>query len=168
VAGTFLNFSYGSNMATRRLRARTPSARAVGVAELAAHELRWHKRGRDGSGKCDVVPAAATVWGVVFEIALAEKPLLDAAEGLHAGYAEREVGLVVAGRGPVRARLYHATDVDSSLLPYDWYKALVVAGAREHGLPQPYVRALDAVAARPDPDARRAAVHRSLLEDCES
>ena len=35
---------------------------------------------------------------------------------------------------------------DPSLTPYDWYKAFVLAGAREHGLPQDYVAALDAVA----------------------
>lgn len=57
-APTFLNFAYGSNMLTDRLRERVPSARPVAVARLAGHSLRWHKVSIDGSGKCD---AEATV-----------------------------------------------------------------------------------------------------------
>jgi hypothetical protein len=165
VSATFLNFAYGSNMATARLRARTPSARPLGVAKLEGHLLRWHKRGMDGSGKCDVVAADSIVWGVLYEIFAAEKPLLDAAEGLHRGYAERETVVLAGGREARRVHLYHATDVDASLQPYHWYKRLVLAGAREHGLPERYVRTLDAVESQPDPDVRRATLHRALLED---
>jgi hypothetical protein len=156
-------FAYGSNLSTFRLRARTPSARPIGVAELHEHELRWHKRGRDGSGKCDVEAGSGSVWGVVYEIAVAEKPLLDAAEGLHRGYAEREVVVVGAELGTVRASLYQATDIEPSLRPFDWYKAFVLAGAREHALPTAYVERIAAVASRPDPDRARARRMRSLL-----
>jgi len=154
-------FSYGSNLSTARLRARTPSARPVRVAQLRDHVLRWHKRGRDGSGKCDVEPGAGSVWGVVYEIDRAEKPLLDDAEGLHRGYAERAV--VLEGPGAVRALLYHATDIERSLRPYHWYKAFVLAGAREHGLPAEYVGAIAAVDSIPDPDRARAERMRRIL-----
>ena len=50
---SFITFAYGSNMPSARLRGRCPSARAIGIAELRGHELRWHKRSKDGSGKCD-------------------------------------------------------------------------------------------------------------------
>ena len=52
---SFITFAYGSNMPSARLRGRCPSARAIGIAELRGHELRWHKRSKDGSGKCDIV-----------------------------------------------------------------------------------------------------------------
>ncbi|WP_235272578.1 MULTISPECIES: gamma-glutamylcyclotransferase [Halomonadaceae] len=39
--------------------------------------------------------------------------------------------------------------------PYMWYKHHVVAGAREHGLPAAYVRALESIEARTDPDNER-------------
>ncbi|WP_181951802.1 gamma-glutamylcyclotransferase family protein [Sphingobium fluviale] len=44
-ADSFLYFAYGSNMFTPWLcqPTRCPSARAVGIAELRGHELRWHK-----------------------------------------------------------------------------------------------------------------------------
>ena len=47
--------------------------------------------------------------------------------------------------GPVAAVMYYATDKDPSLRPYHWYKALVIAGAREHGLPVGYRSRLELV-----------------------
>lgn len=158
---TFLNFAYGSNMLTRRLQERVPSARWVAVAILAGHELRWHKVGKDQSGKCDVVQVAAPqakVIGVVHEILVSEKPTLDAAEGLGHGYDEKRVVLETAG-GAMQAQTYFATHIDPSRVPYSWYKALVVAGARQHGLPETYIATLEATIASADADAARAAKH---------
>jgi gamma-glutamylcyclotransferase len=159
-------FAYGSNMLTRRLRERTPSATPVAVGRLDGHTLRWHKRGRmDGSGKCDAMAsgdASDCIHGVVFELDAAEKAALDRAEGLGRGYDEKTVEIVAAG-ARVPATLYYATDVDASLRPYDWYKALVVAGARERGLPADYIAALEAVRSIADPDRRRESKHLALL-----
>lgn len=157
----FHYFAYGSNLLSARLRERTPSARVIGPAVLARHELRWHNVGMDGSGKCDVIAATrpdSHVLGVVYEIDRADKPVLDAAESLGVGYAERETVITLAGR-PMTAWIYHALMIDAQLLPYDWYKALVLAGAREHGFDPHYVDALRAVPSRPDADAARAAHH---------
>ena len=159
-----VNFAYGSNMLWRRLRARVPSARPLGTAILHGHRLHWHKSGRDGSGKCDVVPTAEAghaVHGVLYEMLAAEQPALDLAEGLGAGYDLKQVE-VEARDGPVTAFLYQATLTDPDLRPYHWYKAIVVAGAREHGLPADYVARLEAALAIDDPDAARHAEHIAL------
>ena len=145
---TYLYFAYGSNMSSERLRGRTPSASARGRGRLPGHGLRWHKRGRDASGKCDIVPAdpPEVVWGVLFEVAWTEKPALDAAEGLGTGYFEKE-GCIVTDGGEHRALTYHASPdhIDPALRPRDWYKDHVVSGAREHGLPAGYIRMLEQV-----------------------
>ncbi len=162
---SFHYFAYGSNLLSARLKQRTPSARVVAPAVLEGHALRWHKAGSDGSGKCDVVPvveAGQRVIGVVYEIALSEKPLLDAAEDLGVGYAEREVVVQVGGR-PLSAWLYCALKIDPRAVPFDWYKALVLGGAREHGLEPGYIRMLEAVRAKPDGDLQRSAHHFSLV-----
>ena len=137
-------FAYGSNMLTDRLRERVPSATAIGIGQLPGHALRWDKRsGRDGSGKCDAEATSQkddVVWGVLFEFDPQEKPLLDRAEGVGAGYLEKTVNILTED-GPVTAVTYCATDKDPTLRPYHWYKALVIAGgarARIAGeLPQP-------------------------------
>lgn len=158
---TFLYFAYGSNMLTSRLRARTPSARVVTVATLAHHELRWHKVSRDGSGKCDIVPDPTrthSVLGVVFEIPIIEKPELDRAEGLGMGYDERQME-VHAACGPLLPSTYQATHIDRLALPYSWYKALVIAGAREHRFPDLYIRALETARTKGDQDRDREAAN---------
>lgn len=160
-AATFLNFAYGSNMLTQRLRERVPSARLVGAAVLDGHVLHWHKVSQDGSGKCDVVQTSApqgAVLGVVYEILQSEKAALDTAEGLGNGYAEKLVRLEAA-TGQLQALAYYATHVDPAAVPYTWYKALVVAGARQHCFPEPYVARLEAVAAKVDSDTKRAERH---------
>lgn len=158
-------FAYGSNMLSVRMRKHAPSAEAVGIGHLSAHVLKWHKRSPDGSGKCDIEKSARkedVVWGVLFELDAAEKPALDRAEGLGNGYVERRVE-VVTDRGIVRASAYVATARDPVLRPYHWYKAFVVAGAREHGLPAHYIELLETVLANRDADAARTAENAKLL-----
>ncbi|HJN45892.1 MAG: gamma-glutamylcyclotransferase family protein [Vicinamibacterales bacterium] len=161
-------FAYGSNLLAARLRERTPSARRIGRGRLSAHRLRWHKRGVvDGSGKCDASmngDNADCVWGALFEIADTECAQLDSAEGLGRGYRNRPVRIETAS-GMLTAFAYVATPdaVDDTLAPFDWYRDLVVAGARESGLPDRYIGVLAAVRAVADPDHGRARHHRRLL-----
>jgi hypothetical protein len=164
-SASFFYFAYGSNMLTRRLRERTPSARVVAVATLPGHELRWHKVSRDGSAKCDAVPTASgdgVVHGVVYEIDVADKGALDTVEGIGMGYKPKVVD-VRTDAGSLCAWTYQATNIDHMARPYTWYKALVVAGAREHGLPADYVAALEAAATKVDHDAQRSAANMRLL-----
>jgi gamma-glutamylcyclotransferase len=156
-ADRFITFAYGSNMLTGRLRERCPSAQPLGVAELPGFALRWHKKSKDGSGKCDIVQTGqpgAAVFGVLFAIAREEKSALDKFEGLGNGYDETEIS-VQRGAGLVTAKAYIATNIDPTLKPYTWYRALVVAGAKEHALPADYIAHLEAVPADQDPDNRR-------------
>jgi gamma-glutamylcyclotransferase len=162
----FLYFAYGSNLLTRRLLARTPSATKLCNGVLRQHELRWHKAGEDGSGKCDVLHSAETsslVHGVVYRILAAEQPALDAAESLGVGYQLKQV-VVEADRGQIKSWLYCAIRIDAEAVPYDWYQSLVIAGAREHGFPDAYVERLEAVRSKPDPDSARAKFHFDIVD----
>lgn len=163
---TVVTFAYGSNMLSDRLIDRVPSAKPIGIGQLRGHVLRWHKRSRDGSGKCDVEKTEVetdTVWGVLFRLRAPEKRALDSAEGLNSGYAEKQVD-IISNIGTIRAQVYYATDKDDRLKPYDWYKAFVVTGAREHSLPADYVATLEKAASTQDPDKARAAANEQLLQ----
>ena len=90
------------------------------------------------------------VWGVLYRIDCAEKADLDRIEGLGVGYDEHEV-VVATEAGEIAARTYRARPnaVNATLRPRQWYKALVLDGAREHGLPASYVAMIEEVEAAP-------------------
>lgn len=140
-----------------RLRARTSSAELIESAALENYRLHFNKRGRDGSGKCNAAPQTASrVYGVVYRISNAQHRILDRAEGL--GYTRGYS--IVSGLASGRTRrvfLYRAkaNSVDDALRPYDWYRALVVAGAEQNGLPAVYIDQLRQVQTRQDSNRRR-------------
>lgn len=158
-------FSYGSNMSISRLRQRTPSAGRVGLFRLDAHDLRFHKRGADGSGKCDAFATGNPrdfVLGSLFLIDTAEKPYLDHAEGLGYGYEEKWVTVSDANGARLEALTYWATAIDESLDPYSWYLNHVTIGAREVGIPGSYLARIEKVRSIEDPDTRRDARERAI------
>ncbi len=164
---TFVYFSYGSNMLSRRVQAieRAPSAVAIGVGFVQGRRLTFDKVGRDGSGKCDIevtMNPTDRAYGVLFRIRSAEKTGLDRAEGLGRGYGEENVRVVTTS-GECTAIAYVATMKALTLRPYHWYKALVVAGAVEHGLPLGYVEWLRTFESQADPDTKRRAENEALL-----
>ena len=139
-------FAYGSNMSTKRLQARAPSSRPFAMARLDGYTLKFHKRSIDGSGKCNIVRTGDPehhVFGVLFDIAESEKPSLDRAEGSGRGYTPVNIH-VQSGSEQIAAFAYIAMRdwIDDTLLPYAEYLAFIVEGAREHRLPEPYIRTL--------------------------
>lgn len=160
MADTFLYFAYGSNMLTRRLRERVSSAHPVATTSLSGYRLDFHKPSVDGSGKCSIEPSKNSddiVWGVLFEIDKDEEKILDACEGK--GYSERFID--VAGFTDVKT--YVAKTTDAALVPYHWYKDIVMAGAIEHKLPDDYQAQICAVVSKDDPDAKRDLEARRIL-----
>lgn len=156
---TIRYFAYGSNMLTQRLKKRCKSARAIGPAWVDGYKLAFHKASKDGSGKATLIKAddaAARVYGVIFSIDAKEKPALERAEG--AGYAcDNDFKVFSDPATPVEVITYIAVpeSSDAALVPYDWYRNLIVAGACQHVLPEAYVKELEAIAANFDPDPAR-------------
>lgn len=160
-------FAYGSNMSTRRLLRRVPSARVIDAARLAGHRLAWHKRGADGSGKCDILPTVPedVVYGVLYHIDAGHRGVLDRFEGLGWGYELKHVDVCLLNRNEsLTAFTYRATRIDAGYIPYDWYRDHVLIGAREHNLPADYIRLIENVPTFEDVDKRREQTERRIHE----
>lgn len=160
--------AYGSNLHPQRLRERVSSARLAGLVTLPGYRLSFHKRSHaDGSGKCmfERVPErAGCLHAAVYAIDEAERPALDRHEGLGAGYHEQLLDVSLAGeRLTVFTYRVDVNHVDRALQPFDWYRGLVLAGARFHGLPARYIAAIEAVTPIRDPDRQRAREQTALL-----
>jgi len=153
-------FAYGSNMASARLRERMPSAEPLGLATLRGHALRFHKRSKDGSAKCDAFATTdedTEVVGVLFKFDPAQRGKLDRAEGVGHGYKACLITVITekGARGNVLSYFASPEAIDASLKPYTWYKDHVLAGAAEHRLRPDYV-AINIQAIEANEDLNRA------------
>jgi len=156
-----LIFSYGSNLCRERLADRVPAAEYVATGYVARRALRLHKFGADGywTGR-----AADRVWGAVYRVPISEKAALDRHEFLGTGYDDHAAVVYTGGR-LLAARLYAARReaIAPGLLPFLWYRELIIRGARQHRLPAEYIARLRRLPATRDPDAVRAERHWRLL-----
>lgn len=136
-------FAYGSNMLRQRMAARCLSARWLGVANLPDHRLIFEKPSMDGSGKCAFeVCAGEGVPGVLWHLDTADREFVDRREGVGHGYEAATVEVLdVSGRATT-AFAYRATARQRGLYPYDWYWALVLAGALQNELPEQHLALL--------------------------
>ena len=134
-------FAFGSNLHGARLRERAPSARALGAARLEGFRLCLDKLASDGSGKVNLAQdATMSVWGVAFRIAGAELAALD---GFEPGYSQISVSVHLRGGDRLEARTYLCEQRAQGLLLQPGYRALILAGAREHGLPTEWIELLE-------------------------
>ncbi len=163
---TLKYFAYGSNMLHYRLWQRVPSCRVLDCVSVRGYSLNYFIRGIDNSGKCNIIETGQDidcVHGVVFEMAKSDLHRLDAAEG--ESYEKSEIVL----QGEVeqhRAFVYIGREayIDTDLKPFDWYKAIVVEGARSHNLPDEYILNLNAVVAKKDSDQERSKNNFKIIE----
>lgn len=154
--------AYGSNLFPPRLAARIPIRAESGTVLLPDRALAFTKRGRDGSAKCTLAAhPGAQAWAAVYRIDAADKPTLDAIEGVGRGYAV--AWLDCPPHGACFVYLATADALVDDWRPYDWYKAYVMAGASYHALPAAYVAAIEAVPAVADLDQERAAMNFTLI-----
>ncbi len=158
-------FAFGSNLNHNRLRQRIGYFDTLGVACLSQHQLVFHKQGGDLSGKCTVVAHPDhTVWGVIYGINPQQKQKLDYFEGVGHGYSAVYYDLEHRGK-TVNALLYQAQldAMDEALLPFDWYKAYVLSGAKFHRLPEHYIEQIELTPSICDPDQQRSADNSNIL-----
>jgi gamma-glutamylcyclotransferase len=139
-------FAFGSNLPLARLCERAPSARVLGAARLAGFRLCLDKLASDGSGKLNLAPDAdACVWGVVFQLDPTELASLD---GFEPGYTRISVSVGLRGGGACEAQTYLSEQRAQGLRAAPWYKALILAGAREHQLPADWIEHLERLPVR--------------------
>lgn len=158
--------AYGSNLHPVRLRERVPSAELVDVVELKHYRLSFQKRGQDGSSKCNLAHTGEEsdgVYGAIYQIDSAHKPILDRFEGN--GYHDSQLTVEFNGKEcSCLTYLAQPSYIQNSLKPFHWYKELIVLGAKHLQFPNAYIRSLESIESIEDPDEERQIQHQSLIE----
>jgi len=145
-------FAYGSNMASSQMADRCPGAVCLGVVRLPDYRLAFDAwSNRRGGLVADVLPAPGSeVWGVLWEVTEAHAEALDRYEGVANGQYRRSIVRVEsADGGEVEAFAYVICDPGEDGPTTDAYRDILLEGAREHGLPPAWVRAIEVVPTLP-------------------
>ena len=143
-------FAYGSNLATDQKEHRTGRIREAKRARLDGHRIAFNKRGRDGTGKANIVPDSdRTVWGVVYRISSEALDKMDKHEGVAGGHYSRNAVRVRCESGDETAAVTYVAGhafLDDSLTPAPNYLQNILRGARDHNLPEAYIREIEEAA----------------------
>lgn len=145
--------AYGSNLHPLRLTERISSARLITTGFLPDWSMRFHKRSNDKSGKCNIFAGGDGVHLAIYEVSARDKLTLDEIEGVGRGY--HKVTLSIPEVGDCASYSADHSYVDAALLPYDWYKELVLVGAGFHSFPDNYLNRIESTQALRDPDPHR-------------
>ena len=160
---TIRYLAYGSNLLPARIEARLEDCRSLGSVRLDGWQLCFHKLGADGSGKCNLIEDPSSVaYGAVYELSQSSKERLDSIEGVGNGYRDAEIEL--DQYGPAWVYLAESSHIADGLIPYDWYHAFVLYGAKYHDFPSDYIFDINRVTSAPDHDGTRRAENLAILE----
>jgi hypothetical protein len=152
-----LYFAYGSNMDRAAMRQRCPGSKPLGPARLARHRLVI-----GAQGYASVVhDPRRSVWGLVWDLALADVSALDRYEDVGNGLYAKAMQPVITASGARRALIYLAADPRPGPARPGYVEG-ILAAARDIGLPPDYIRDLEGLASgtqgKAAPDERARAV----------
>ncbi|CAA2104373.1 hypothetical protein MBUL_02673 [Methylobacterium bullatum] len=129
-----LYFSYGANMDAAAMAARCPGSTSLGTARLNRHRFIIMRE-----GYASVVRApASTVWGVLWDLALADVPALDRYEGVAGRLYTKAYQPVTTSTGVKRALIYLGCSAVPGA-PRPDYLQPVLAAAEAASLPPAYI-----------------------------
>lgn len=84
--------------------------------------------------------------GILYEVPEEKMMPLDEVEGVPEGIYYRQTIYVVTQEGtPLKACTYRTTNPDGPFKPFKKYIALMMRGAREHGLDPGYIERLEGI-----------------------
>uniref|UniRef100_A0A224Y604 gamma-glutamylcyclotransferase n=1 Tax=Rhipicephalus zambeziensis TaxID=60191 RepID=A0A224Y604_9ACAR len=141
--GDILYFAYGSNMWSHRVHIRNPTAKFFDIAELEGYYVDFVDDFESWQGAAAILKKSAerTTHGVIWTIPKRDLHNLDQQESDYEA-ANVTVKLPSGDKVDCRTYFYLTSRPGKKNMPSLLYKAVIVAGAIEHKLPDSYVQEL--------------------------
>jgi hypothetical protein len=132
-----LYFAYGSNMDRAAMARRCPASRLIGIGRLMRHRFFIF----EGGYASVIRDPQRAVWGVLWDLALADVPALDRYEDLSSGLYTKVTQPILTEQGPRRAVVYIGRNARPGARQPGYMEGVVEA-AEHAGLPPDYIRGL--------------------------
>jgi gamma-glutamylcyclotransferase len=142
-------FAYGSNLWIDQMIERTgpirQGAERPRIARLPDYRLVFNMRGDDGQVFANLMRPGNGVLGVVYYCSPETLQTMDAYEK---GYERRQVRVELANDAELNAVTYFAETarIGNCSRPSAEYLQKILRGARQHGLPDAYIRKIETMA----------------------
>ena len=147
-------FAYGSNLSRERMIQRTGPIVAERLAKLDGFRLAFNVTDIAGTERyANIVPSpGGVVWGAAYWCSCAAIAELDKYEEIAIGcYMRQWIDVEAVDGRPLHAEVYIGGKqfiVSDGRPPSDWYWRIVLSGAREHQLPEAYIRGIELLATK--------------------
>ena len=140
----FLYFAYGSNLLPERIHLNNPSATIKGIAELKGYKLDFFNKSLKWQGGAASLTASSSdsVWGVVWELDLADLTHLDKQERVGTVYKRITVKVLLPDEETLDAYSYEMLETvkeGGPTLPSAVYHHVIISGAKQNMLPESYL-----------------------------
>ena len=136
-------FAYGSNMFYDRLveRVGVDNVEFFDKGNLTYYKLVFNKKSEDESSKANIKftnKKSDKVFGVIYQIDKSKIHELDKVEN---GYEKVKIPVNCGDKTYGDCFVYVAKEefIQNNLLPYGWYKSLIIEGAKNFCIPQRYI-----------------------------
>ena len=138
-----LYFAYGSNLYTRQMQMRCPSAEVISVAYINNYTICFpvvsEKRGRGGVASIKR-KKGRTVRGVIYRLKINDLQVLDNYEARGVRYERKKI--FVKLKNDVRKHVWTyiaISDHSKDYMPSEEYLDLIIKGLEEHNLPKDHL-----------------------------
>jgi len=150
-----LYFAYGSNLSLEQIGQKCSNPRVLGIARLAAHKIGFYGYSAvwDGAVETVVPDEQSEVWGVLYQLEASDWERLDNCEDARAdgtgAYFHYPVEVLDEQQTIREATIYKKDRLGQPQHPSTEYLSVIIQGAKEQGLPESYVAALQSIAVKP-------------------
>ncbi|XP_058459218.1 gamma-glutamylcyclotransferase-like isoform X2 [Malaya genurostris] len=150
---TFNYFAFGSNLWSKRILMESPTAVRKGIGYLEDYKVDFfHYAARWKGAPATIIEAPGQrVWGAIWEINSSNLPDLDRQEGVHNQvYKALSLPIIDSKGDTLECRVYQLVknppvpDFEEAHRPFErqpskTYMKIILAGAKESGLPEEYI-----------------------------
>ncbi len=148
-------FAYGFNLNLTEMRKKCPEAKVVGIGYVKGYRLAFfeHAVVWDSAMETLFPDPAAEVWGVLYELDQFEWETLDCFEDARmdgtGAYFHYPVTVTGVSHKLTTANVYLKARWGADGLPSTEYMQVILAGARQQGLPEEYIKQLQSLKTKP-------------------